>query len=180
MEDFRVHATTDPYAKADGPGQILIYAPALQDFPKGLATYMIQLPIGNLNQSTARHIASIADRSSKESFCGVFALDPFTQWKEFLSQIRAAGFRGVCNYPSLPVFGPEEKTALVASGFSFESELEVLVGFAKDGIDVAAICPSQDDFVLARAALRHTSAKIVLAEVSPRLNKNDVNSRLLT
>lgn len=171
MEDFRVHTTTDPYAKPDGPRQILIYAPVLQDFPKGLATDMIQLPIGNLNQSTARHIASIADRSSKESFCGVFALDPFTQWNDFLSQIRAAGFRGVCNYPSLPVFGPEEIIALNASGFSFESELEVLIGFAKGGMDVAAICPSEDDFAIAWAVLKNTSVKIYLAEVPHRPTK---------
>ena len=164
MEAWSAQATVDPYAEVEESRKFLIYAPVLQEYRSSFAMDIMQLPLGNLNQLTEAYISSIENSCPKSCYCGIFSLDPFTQWDDFISRIRAAGFRGVCNFPTLPEFGLEEKDSLDASGFSFQHELKVLARIAKDGMKIAVICPSAEELCLARSALQDTAVAYCLAE----------------
>ena len=153
MKKVTAQLTSDPFENMETHNTVAIYAPAIQEFPPEMMLDLIQLPLGNLNQLTASYIASISKCDPKPSYCGVFALDPFIKWKDFLAQIRGAGFHRICNFPKLPAFGSEETDALLASGFSFQHELEVLVSFAEDGMDILVVCSDQNEIRLAEDVL---------------------------
>lgn len=164
MDGFFACITKDPFAEVTQQSAISIYAPALHGYSREIALATAMLPLGNLNAVTSERIASLADQAPKPAYCGIFVLDPFIQWTDFLAQIKSAGFRGVCNFPTLPEFGPEEEQALAASGFSFEHELEVLARFAEEGMDIAVVCPTQEAFGLARAKFQGREVPLCLSQ----------------
>jgi len=164
MDGFFACIIEDPFAGVTQQKEISIYAPALHGYSREIALATAMLPLGNVNAVTSDRIALLADQAPKSAYCGIFALDPFVQWTDFLARIKLAGFRGVCNFPTLPEFGPEEEQALAASGFSFERELEVLARFAEGGMDIAVVCPTEEAIGLARVKFQGREVPLCLSQ----------------
>lgn len=135
------------------PHVVPVYAPSVRGFPKKIALDVVSFPFANLNEQTAQFIRTLPEARERATYCAIFALDPFTQWKPLLDLVSNAGIRGICNFPPLPRFGKEEQEALEASGFSFERELELLGEIASRGFDIAVMCNSKRDVRQARDRL---------------------------
>ncbi len=145
--------TDDADWKPADPHTVPVYAPSVRGFPVKIALDAVSFPFANLNDRTAQFIRTLPEAQERPTYCAVFALDPFTQWKPLLDLVGNAGIRGICNFPPLPRFGKEEQEALEASGFSFERELEFMGEIASRGFDIAVMCNSERDVRQARDRL---------------------------
>lgn len=117
-------------AEAGGADLIMVYSTGLSRL-MGLPTTIF----GNSNQATlamADEILNVVHDTPV--ICGVEAADPrFVRLGKLLDRVKAAGYSGVINFPSVTLFEPgtlqrREKDGL---GFGFNRELE-MVALAKE------------------------------------------------
>lgn len=151
--EYTACITDDADWKPADPYTVPVYAPSVRCFPKKIALDVVSFPFANLNDQTAQFLRTLPEAQERPTYCAIFALDPFTQWKALLDLVGNAGIRGICNFPPLPRFGKQEQEALEASGFSFERELELLGEIASRGFDIAVMCNSRGDVRQARDRL---------------------------
>ena len=149
MSELSARVTIDLVSTASTSGEVLIFAPALALFPKEIAQEAALLPLCNPNQVVMEHLRNGAGSASENCFCGVFTLDPLLNWAELEPFLRNANFSGLCNFPTLPDFGEEERNALVASDYSYDSEIARLAGLAGDKFELLVVY--SDDCHLDRA-----------------------------
>ena len=57
---------------------------------------------------------------------GVCGTDPFRAMENFLSQLKAAGFNGVANFPTVGVIDGKFRAALEESGLGYVQEVEMI------------------------------------------------------
>lgn len=130
-----------------------IYAPVLSLFPPLLAPALAALPLGSANDLVHRSFSELEPGAGRGAWCGLFVLDPFTRWSELLSELRRFGFRGIANYPPLPVFGGEDGEALAVSGYSTSAEIAKLAAMSLDGFEPLFIGHDEAALTEARAVL---------------------------
>lgn len=153
MSELSARVSIDLASTASTSGEVLIYAPALALFPREIAQEAALLPLCNPNQVVMEQLRNGAGPAPDNCFCGIFALDPLLNWAEFEPVFRDANFRGLCNFPTLPDFGEEERNALVASDYSYDSEIARLADLAGDAIELLVVYSSDCHLDRARAKL---------------------------
>lgn len=141
MSSFQAVITDDPDLKARSSDEIVVFAPGVVSVCAGLPLDLAALPLSNLNSAMLDMLERLEPGHQRSAYCAVFPLDPLFNRAAFADAVVRAGFRGLCNFPPLPSFGPEERAALEASGYSMERTAELLTAMAGDRLDVA-FCPS--------------------------------------
>lgn len=157
MPELSARVSVDLESSASTPGEVPIYAPALALFPIEIAQEAALLPLCNPNQVVMEQLRNGAGPAPANCFCGIFALDPLLNWAEFEPFLRDADFRGLCNFPTLPDFGEEERNALVASDYSYDSEIARLADLAGDTFELLVVYSSDRQLDRARAQLGNSN-----------------------
>jgi predicted TIM-barrel enzyme len=89
------------------------------------------LPVGDANKivlEMGEEILSL--RLPIPIFAGVFGSDPFRRMEHFLPQIKALGFAGVQNFPTVCLYEGVLRRTLEEMGLGFECEVE-MIGIAR-------------------------------------------------
>ncbi len=120
------------------------------------------LPICDTNallQSLAPEIVSMSKNTP--AFAGIYGNDTFRDMCSFLQWIKAAGFSGVFNAPSMNEFDGYAKTVHDSVKINYDKELEMLkialslglytIGVAFSGDDATACAKAGLDMVIAKA-----------------------------
>ena len=158
MSEVSARVLMDLESTASTPGEVLVFAPALALFPREIAQEAALLPLCNPNQVVMEHLRRGAGLAPENCFCGIFALDPLLNWAELEPLLRCANFRGLCNFPTLPDFGDEERDALVASDYSYDSEIARLADLAGDTFELLVVYSDDCNLDLAKAQLDASNA----------------------
>ncbi len=135
-----------------------MFVPAMAQFSPELAMEALSFPLCNVNSETSNALSSSNGLAPDSCYCGVFALDPFTNWDELAPKILNAEFRGICNFPSLPDFDEEENRALAASGYSYEIEVAKMKELSRYGFELLITYKSADQLAQAKSLLGNESA----------------------
>lgn len=94
----------------------------------GRSSYAGYLCYGNSNEQSMelgkRELLPLIDKVPV--LIGLFASDPFIQLYDFLKEIKAAGFSGVINYPTLSLIDGDFRQALREEGNTYEKEVEAI------------------------------------------------------
>lgn len=136
--------TSNPDFISPDDEKVVIFAPAVISLTHAWPLEVATLPLCNLNAITLAALKKLEPGRRQSAYCGIFTLDPFTNWSELVRAVENAGFAGLCNYPTLPDFGESEKDSLAASGYSYEQELGTLRGLATEHLELAVYGPSDD------------------------------------
>lgn len=112
MKIYTGRITSSPDLDCRDAGRLTVYAPAVLAFSGNLPLEVAGLPLGNPNTVTLQELRCLKGGPPRYGYCGKFALDPFLNTQEFISATQEEGFQGICNYLTLPDFGPEEEVSL--------------------------------------------------------------------
>lgn len=156
-----VNILTDLNDHAQITEGVSVFAPAVAQFPTEIAMASLMLPLTNVNNETVRFLGATGASAPSNCYCGVFALDPFTNWEELMPLILNARFCGVCNFPMLPEFDDEENGALESSGYSYQTEMHKMQELSRFGLELLIVHRSEHQHSLAKNALRGLDAKYV-------------------
>jgi predicted TIM-barrel enzyme len=158
---------TDLNDRAGSSEGISVFVPAMAQFAPDFAIAALSFPLTNVNNETARYLSASDASAPVNCYCGLFVLDPFTNWDELAPMIHYAGFRGICNFPSLPSFDNEEALALKASGYSYEAEVSKAKELSKYGLDLLITYRSERQLEQAQKIL--SGVKAVFCEASAKM-----------
>jgi predicted TIM-barrel enzyme len=113
----------------------------------GLPSLVGYLPVGDAN-------AEVLEMGRREVFmvagdtpviAGVLGVDPTREMPAFLQEVRAAGFSGVINFPSVGRMDGQFRQALERVGLGYEREA-AMIGRARDlGLFTMAYCFTPDE-----------------------------------
>lgn len=156
-----IHILKDLNDLAKTPEGMSVFMPALAQFAREIAMASLSFPLCNVNNETADFLNRSSAFAPASCYCGVFALDPFTNWDEFMPQILNAKFRGICNFPSLPEFDDEENRALASSGYSYQTEIYKMRELSRFGLELLIFYRSEHQHSLAKGALIGVDANYV-------------------
>ncbi|MXX89137.1 MAG: phosphoenolpyruvate hydrolase family protein [Boseongicola sp. SB0677_bin_26] len=157
MTELSARVSIDLESMASTSGELIVYSPALALFPKEIAQEAAFLPLCNPNQVVMERLRNGAGLAPENCFCGIFTLDPLLNWAQLEPILRNANFRGLCNFPTLPDFGEEERNALVASDYSYDSEIARLADLAGDTFELLVVYSDDCQFDRAKAQLSASS-----------------------
>lgn len=90
------------------------------------------MPYGDANQivmEMGNEVLPVVEQTPV--FAGVCGTDPFRSMPRFLDEVKAAGFAGVQNYPTVCLFDGVIRANLEETGLGFDKEVE-LVGLAAE------------------------------------------------
>lgn len=149
---------TDLNDRVERSEVVSIFVPAIAQFPPDFAIAALSFPFVNVNNQTVRYLTTSDASAPVNCYCGLFILDPFTNWDEVVPKIQNAGFRGICNFPSLPSFDNEETLALKASGYSYEAEVSKVKELSKYGLDLLVTYQSERQLEQAQKILSGVKA----------------------
>jgi predicted TIM-barrel enzyme len=93
------------------------------------------LPYGDANQivmDMAREVLPIVERTPV--LAGVCGTDPFRIMKRFLQDVRAAGFSGVQNFPTVGLFDGTFRVNLEETGMGYGKEVEMIAVASEMGL----------------------------------------------
>lgn len=113
-------------AEAGGVDLIIIYNSGRFRMA-GRGSLSGMLPYGDANQivmEMAREVLPVVDRTPV--LAGVCGTDPFRVMKLFLRDVRAAGFAGVQNFPTVGLFDGSFRANLEETGMSFSLEVDMI------------------------------------------------------
>ncbi len=85
------------------------------------------LPYGDANQivmDMAREVLPVVERTPV--LAGVCGTDPFRLMKHFLRDVKAAGFSGVQNFPTVGLFDGTLRVGLEETGMGFDKEVAMI------------------------------------------------------
>ena len=90
------------------------------------------LPYGDANQivmDMAREVLPVVEHTPV--LAGVCGTDPFRLMKQFLRDVKAAGFSGVQNFPTVGLFDGTIRVGLEETGMGYGKEVE-MIGLARE------------------------------------------------
>ncbi|SEP15759.1 phosphoenolpyruvate hydrolase family protein [Aquisalimonas asiatica] len=147
-----------------------LFSPLTAGLDPHLATMACTLPIGDNNGAL---LAATRDGTppGASTLAAVLAHDPFRRPAELLEQLRAAGYRGIANWPSVAPLAGELAAALDHSGFRFEEELAMLRLAGEAGMETAIIVHTREQMT---AALDARPGTLV---ITPGLSSPDAAQR---
>jgi predicted TIM-barrel enzyme len=93
------------------------------------------LPYGDANQivmEMAREVLPVVERTPV--LAGVCGTDPFRIMKLFLRDIRAAGFSGVQNFPTVGLFDGTIRVGLEETGMGYGKEVDMIAEASRQGM----------------------------------------------
>src|SRR5437870_8125192 len=93
------------------------------------------LPYGDANQivmDMAREVLPIVEHTPV--LAGVCGTDPFRLMKNFLREVRDAGFSGVQNFPTVGLFDGTIRTGLEETGMGFGKEVDMIAAASDMGL----------------------------------------------
>jgi len=85
------------------------------------------LPYGDANQivmDMAREVLPVVERTPV--LAGVCGTDPFRRMDHFLRDVKAAGFSGVQNFPTVGLFDGTLRVGLEETGMGYDKEVEMI------------------------------------------------------
>jgi len=138
----RARIVSDPERARDPCDELSIYCPCAE----GLVGYQLEvlclLPIHDAN---GRLLDSLQRRPaiSRHIHAGIFAVDPFRRRTDILAAVRAAGFAGVANFPSVCRIDGAVRHDLETLGFGVANEVEFIREAVRDGFAAAAMIDSR-------------------------------------
>ncbi|QDY71045.1 phosphoenolpyruvate hydrolase family protein [Qingshengfaniella alkalisoli] len=95
------------WSKLSQAGPCRIYCPCLKGLPAELAAHLAILPIHDANGVLLRELPRETEHLAPE-FAAVCLSDPFRRAEMLFAAIRAAGIRGIVNFPSVTtLFGSD-------------------------------------------------------------------------
>jgi len=95
---------------------------------QGLTSWAGYLPIGDANgimlEMGEREVLPVVD--AVPVIAGVFASDPTRVLSHLLGQVKALGFSGVTNFPTVAYLEGDFRTAMEQTGLGFDREIEMV------------------------------------------------------
>ena len=135
------------------------------------------LSYGDANKTVLEIGRKILDAGGKiPVLAGVFGTDPFRVMENFLGELKAAGFDGVANFPTVGVIDGKFRAALEESGLGYGQEVEMIraarrldlltCAFVFDEKQTADMVKAGADILVARDFdASAVSAEILVAEI---------------
>jgi predicted TIM-barrel enzyme len=110
---------------------------------QGLSSWVGHLPFGDANaivmEMGEREIMPVVPDA--DVIAGVCGIDPTRRMTQFLPQIKAAGFAGVINYPTVAVIDGRMRADLEAGNLGFDREVEMIhLAAGLDLLTTAYVC----------------------------------------
>ncbi len=120
------------------------------------------MPYGNANDIVVEMAAEVLPVVSQTPvLAGVCATDPFKNIRLFLEQLKAMGFAGVQNFPTVCLLDGDTRTNLEETGYGFVKEAEMVAAARELGLLTATYVRTTDEARLMTAS----GADIVVAHV---------------
>ncbi len=114
---------------------------------QGLSSMAGYLPIGDANALTLELGERAVINAVKECpvVAGVLAVDPTRDMVRFLERLRAAGFDGVMNCPTVALIDGKFRMDLEETGMGYAVEVKVLAAAGRMGLFTKAFCTSPEE-----------------------------------
>lgn len=129
-------------AAAAGAAWVVVSHAGVVD-PNVPASVMGLLPYANANAETLRRAALIGE-AAIPALAGVYAADQFNTVDHLLTEVRAAGYRAVQNFPSVGLAEGRFRAFHQEASMGYEREVELLKKAADLGMFVSAVVFSAD------------------------------------
>lgn len=147
------------------------------------------MPYGDANATVMEMGAEILPVVSQMPVvAGVCGTDPFRMMPQFLAQVKAQGFRGVQNYPTVCLFDGMIRANLEETGLGFDREVEMIrhahqldlltVTYVASEKEVEAMVEAGADIVVPHMGL--TTQGMIGAQTALSLGQAIENVRVLT
>lgn len=94
---------------------------------QGLASVYGNFPLGDANSimmELGRTVLSVVKHTPV--LAGIFANDPFRDMKTFLTEVKARGFAGVQNFPTVGTYTDIYRQNIESVGISYDKEVEMI------------------------------------------------------
>jgi predicted TIM-barrel enzyme len=120
------------------------------------------MPYGDANAIVMEMAAEVLPVvKSTPVLAGVCATDPFRSMERFLDEVKAAGFSGVQNFPTVGLIDGSFRTGLEETGMSYALEVEMIALAGAKGLLTTPYVFSADD----AAAMAGAGADIIVCHL---------------
>ena len=120
------------------------------------------MPYGDANGVVMEMAGEVLPVVSKTPvLAGVCATDPFRLMDKFLDEVKAAGFSGVQNFPTVGLIDGSFRANLEETGMGYQHEVEMIAAAHKKGLLTTPYVFSEDD----ARAMAHAGADIIVVHL---------------